>query len=100
MAGCRCDPGTQYDSVDKGDAAEFNPSQGMSAKHDTASYIVAGDCGSFEPPKLDQLGEQTRLGRDRDIQPLSTLRLAEPEKVECVHGKAAGELRPDDAPDV
>jgi hypothetical protein len=29
----------------------------MCTKHYAASYIVARDHGSFEPPELDQLGE-------------------------------------------
>ncbi len=72
----------------------------MGAKRDTASYIVTRDRGSFKPPELDQLGEQTRLGRDRDVQPIPPLRLAKPEEVECVHGEAVSELRHDVAPDV
>ena len=62
--------------------------------------IVARDHGSFEPPELDQFGKQIRLSRDRDVQPVPPLRLDKPEKVECVHGEAVGELRHDVAPDV
>ena len=100
VAGRRRDPGTQYDCVDKGDAAKLNPSQEMGAKRDTASYIVSRDSRGFKPSKLDQPGEQTRLSSDRDVQAISPLRLTKPEKVKRIYPEAGGELRHDVPPGV
>src|SRR5918992_1135602 len=72
----------------------------MSPEHDAPSYVVTGDRGLFQPPRLDQFSEHAALGRYGDVLSLPLLRLAVAEEVVHVHAMALHECRHHVAPQV
>ena len=76
------------------------PSSRWAAQCYRAADVVAGYGRGIEVQGLYELGEEAGLGRDGEVEALSSFGLAEAEQVEGVDAEPVGEPEGDVAPDV
>ena len=93
-------PGAECDRIEQRYRAEWPPLEQMGSERDRPTEVVPDDRRLLELPVIEQLGEQPRLGAERDVLVVPLLRRPVAQQVVGVHGPFARELRDHVAPEV